>query len=79
MGKEWSCSEDILCGVNELKDKDSLTDLEKKHIPLIVAPGKVKREEAFEVKAEVGNSLAHPNEPGHFIEWLELYWSLSSF
>lgn len=73
MDQKWTCQEDILCGVNEPKDKDNLSDLEKKHIPVIYAPEKVKKNEPFEVKIEVGKLLAHPNEPGHFIEWIELY------
>lgn len=73
MAKGWTCEEDILCGVNEPKDRNNLSDLEKKHIPVIEAPQRVKKDEPFEVKIEVGKLLAHPNEPAHFIEWLELY------
>ncbi|MFH1338603.1 MAG: class II SORL domain-containing protein [Candidatus Omnitrophota bacterium] len=73
MAKEWTCEEDILCGVNEPKDRDNPTDLEKKHIPVIEAPDRVKKDEPFEVKIEVGKLLTHPNEPAHFIEWIELY------
>ncbi len=73
MEKTWTCEEDMLCGVNEPKDKSSPTDLEKKHIPVIEAPDKVNKDEAFEVKIEVGKLLAHPNEPAHFIEWIDLY------
>lgn len=73
MEKQWTCQEDILCGVNLPKDTANLTDLEKKHTPVIDAPAKAKKDETFEVKAEVGKLLAHPNEPGHFIEWIELY------
>ena len=29
--------------------------------------------EAFEVNIEAGKLKTHPNEPGHFIEWVELY------
>ncbi|MCF7907438.1 MAG: class II SORL domain-containing protein [Candidatus Omnitrophica bacterium] len=73
MEKTWTCQEDILCGVNEPKDKANPTDLEKKHIPIIEAPDKVKKDELFEIKIEIGKLLAHPNEPAHFIEWIELY------
>ena len=73
MERKWTCEEDILCGVNEPKDKTNLTDLEKKHIPEIYAPDRVKKDEPFEVRVEVGKLLAHPNEPGHFIEWIEIY------
>ena len=73
MEKRWTCQEDMLCGVNEPKNKDNLTDLEKKHLPIIEAPDEAKRDEPFNVTIEVGKLLAHPNEPGHFIEWVELY------
>jgi len=73
MDKKWTCQEDILCGVNLPKDTANLSDLEKKHTPIISAPANVKKGEPFEIKVEVGSLLAHPNEPGHFIEWIELY------
>ncbi len=73
MEKKWTCKEDILCGVNEPKDKTNPVDLEKKHLPVIIAPDKVKKDELFNVTIEVGKLLTHPNEPGHFIEWIELY------
>jgi superoxide reductase len=68
-----SCEEDIFCGVNSIKDPDNTTDLEKKHLPVISAPEKVKPGECFEVTVEVGKLLAHPNEPAHFIEFIDLY------
>jgi len=73
MEKKWTCQEDILCGVNLPKDTGNLTDLEKKHTPVIDTPAKAKKDEPFEIKVEVGKLLAHPNEAGHFIEWIELY------
>ncbi len=73
MEKKWTCQEDILCGVNEPKDKVNPTDLEKKHLPVIGAPDTVKKDEPFEVTVKVGELLAHPNEAAHFIEWIELY------
>lgn len=73
MVKQWSCKEDILCGVNEPQDRDNLEELEKKHLPVIEAPEEVKKYEPFEVAVEVGKLLEHPNEPAHFVEWMELY------
>lgn len=71
----YSCQQDILCGVNLPKDKNNLTELEKKHLPIIEAPDAVKQNEPFEVNIHVGgvDGIEHPNEPGHFIEWVELY------
>ncbi len=73
MAKQWTCADDILCGINEPKNPEELSDLEKKHTPVINAPGTVKKDEPFEVTIEAGKLLAHPNESGHFIEWIELY------
>ena len=69
------CEEDLFCGINTAKSIDvaEMSDLEKKHTPVIESPAVVKSGEAFEVTVEVGKHLAHPNENGHFIEWIELY------
>ena len=70
---EYTCDDDILCGVNLPKDVGSLTELEQKHLPVISAPDTVKRNEAFPVTIEIGKYKKHPNEPGHSIGWVELY------
>lgn len=46
----------------------------EKHAPTIVAPDSVKAGEAFQVKAVVGEELAHPNTTEHHIAWIELYY-----
>jgi superoxide reductase len=61
--------------VNRPEDPSSLTDLEKKHYPTIEAPESVKAWEPFEVRVTVGKDLEHPNEGGHFIQWVELYFN----
>jgi len=70
---KFSCEADALCGVNVPKDVSTLSEGEQKHTPVISAPDKVKRDETFTVNVEVGKLKAHPNEPAHFIEWVELY------
>lgn len=67
------CEEDLFCGVNMVKDPENMTDLEKKHLPVISAPKSVKKGECFEVIIEVGKIMEHPNEPGHHVEFIELY------
>lgn len=47
--------------------------LEKKHAVVIEAPDRVGEGELFEVEIRVGEYKEHPNEPSHFIEWMELY------
>ena len=64
---------ELLTRVNKAKNPDALTDLEKKHLPVITAPDSVKAGEPFEVTLHVGKMLRHPNEPGHHIESVELY------
>ena len=68
-----ACAEDIFCGVNTAENINQATDLEKKHLPIITAPKSVKKGECFEVTVEIGKLLKHPNEPGHFIQFIELY------
>ena len=63
----------LFSGVNKISDPSNPTDLEKKHIPVIDAPASVERGECFAVNIEVGKLLAHPNERGHFIEFIDLY------
>ncbi|HPD17019.1 MAG TPA: class II SORL domain-containing protein [Planctomycetota bacterium] len=64
---------DLFAQVNAPANLEALTDLEKKHVPVITAPDAVKSGECFEVIVEVGKLLAHPNELAHFIEFIELY------
>ncbi len=64
---------DLFAQVNEVKDLDSATDLQKKHTPVITAPDAVKAGECFDVLVEVGKLVAHPNEVGHYIEYVNLY------
>lgn len=63
----------LFCQVNRPKDMNNMTDLEKKHLPVITVPDTIKADEPFEVTVEVGKLLAHPNENGHFIEFIDLY------
>ena len=72
---KYTCEGDIFCGVNKPKDKNNLVELEKKHMAVIKAPDGVKKDEVFEVSVRIGgiDGVEHPNEPGHFIEWVELY------
>ncbi|MFB6290847.1 MAG: class II SORL domain-containing protein [Candidatus Bipolaricaulia bacterium] len=72
---DQTCEEDLFCGVNKSKtdDPEKMSALEKKHTVVIDAPDKVKEGEEFEVTLKVGQYKEHPNEVGHFIEWMELY------
>ncbi|MFH0860265.1 MAG: class II SORL domain-containing protein [Candidatus Altiarchaeota archaeon] len=66
------CDGDLFCGVNKANSSrvEDMSDLEKKHTPVI----DVKKEgDALTVTVKVGKLLKHPNEHGHFIQWIELY------
>jgi len=68
-----TCEQDPFCGVKVIKDPANPTDFEKKHTPVIKAPDTVTPGEVFTVTVEVGKVVPHPNEVGHFIQWVELY------
>lgn len=70
-----SCEEDLFCGINrpETDNPEDMSALEKKHTVIIDAPDSVQAGEKFEVTLKVGEYKEHPNEIGHFIEWMELY------
>ena len=63
----------LFAGVNGPTNPPNLTDLEKKHLPIIDAPRMVKRRERFCMTVEVGKLLAHPNNRDHFIEFIDVY------
>jgi superoxide reductase len=65
--------EKLFAGVNGVSDPSNVSDLEKKHLPVISAPKEVKADECFEITVEVGKLLQHPNEKKHFIQFIELY------
>ncbi|RMG03241.1 MAG: desulfoferrodoxin, partial [Nitrospirae bacterium] len=46
--------------------------LEQKHVPLIVAPEKVKKDEWFDLKVKVGFMKEHPSTPEHWITEIKL-------
>jgi superoxide reductase len=73
MDKKWPGQEDLLCGVNDPQVRDDLDHLAVQHTPLIDAPDRIKKDEYFEVNVMIGRLQDHPNEPDHFIEWIELY------
>lgn len=68
--KEFSLTE-----LNKPKQWTKLTDMAKKHVPIIKAPEEVEAKETFTVKVKVGgiDGVEHPNILGHWINWVELY------
>lgn len=64
--------------LNKPEDWTALTEMAKKHVPIIEAPTSVKANEPFQVKIKVGgiDGVEHPNLLGHWINWVILYADL---
>ena len=61
----------VFKGINRVKDPANKTVLEKKHVPVISVPAKVKAGEPFNLDVVVGETI-HPMGPSHWIEYLQL-------
>lgn len=61
----------LFCGINRPADASNLTEMEKKHIPVIECPDRVKAGEPFQVKVKVGE-IPHVSEEAHHIQWIEI-------
>jgi len=70
-------TKDLFAGVNRPADPENPTDLEKKHIPVIEVPETVPAGKPAPITVHVGKLLAHPNEHGHHIEFIDLYFDKS--
>ncbi|MBI4843645.1 MAG: class II SORL domain-containing protein [Nitrospirae bacterium] len=61
----------LFCGINQPKDASNLSEMEKKHVPVIECPDRVKSGEPFKVTVKVG-SILHVSEEGHHIQWIDV-------
>ncbi len=61
----------VLGPINQIADRASAGDFEKKHTPYI----EVERHEDGTLTATVtvGWDVPHPNQPDHYITWIELF------
>lgn len=46
----------------------------EKHVPVIEAPDKIKKQEAVNVTVTVGKEIPHPNTTEHHIRWIDVYF-----
>ncbi len=46
----------------------------EKHVPVIDAPEKVKKDELFEIKVSIGDEIPHPNTLEHHISWIKVFF-----
>lgn len=60
----------ILQPIHHVADLEAANDFERKHTPRVTVE---KAEGKTLVTVEMGQYVAHPNEPGHFFDWIELY------
>ena len=61
--------------MKEMRDLFQSADWKaEKHVPVIDAPEKVKKDTPFRVTVTVGKQIPHPNTTEHFIAWLEVFF-----
>ncbi len=60
----------ILGPMNHITDLDAASDFERKHTPYITAE---RDGEHVDVRVKVGHYVSHPNQPDHYIQWIELH------
>jgi superoxide reductase len=59
----------------ELQEMWQSADWKKeKHVPVIDCPDEVTAGEVFQVKAQIGAEVDHPNTTEHHIRWIALYF-----
>ena len=68
MSKERS----LFCAVNR-KEDEAESGLKEKHVPTLTAPDAIQAGQAFDLKIDCWGGGKHPNEHGHFIQWVEVY------
>ncbi len=59
----------ILAGINRVADPASAGDFENKHTPNIAC---TRDGDKLNVSVTMGHGVPHPNQPDHFIEWIDL-------
>lgn len=62
----------LFCKVNRWEPGTELSEMAKKHIPVIEIQDVLEAGKFYDAKIKVGE-IAHPNENEHFIQWIELY------
>lgn len=58
--------------LKRLQNRENPTVMEQKHVPLVIAPERVRSGKFFEVKVQVGFRKNHPSTPEHWITKIAL-------
>lgn len=58
-----------LAGIHFVQDIEAASDFEKKHTPYVEC---TREGERVKVYVKVGHYVPHPNDPDHFIEWIDI-------
>ena len=58
--------------INRVKIPEKLTELEKKHVPILTIPPQIRAGQAFELEVTVG-TIQHPIENDHHIQYLDFF------
>ena len=60
------------------EEKEVRKDYFDRHTPHIICEDTAREGEKFRVKVRVGNEYAHPDDPDHFISYIQL-WNRETF
>ena len=60
------------------EEKEIRKDYFDRHTPHIICPKESKRGEKLKIKVKLGNEYTHPDEPDHFISFIQL-WNRETF
>ena len=54
-------------------EKESQKDYFDRHTPRVICEAIAKKEERFMVKVKMGEAYSHPDEPDHYIRYIQLW------
>ncbi|MCG8412227.1 MAG: hypothetical protein MI739_13195 [Bacteroidales bacterium] len=54
-------------------DRESKKDYIDRHSAFVYCENKTKKEEQFKVKVKIGDEYQHPDDPDHYISWVQLW------
>lgn len=54
-------------------DKEAKKDYIDRHSAFVHVEGSAKKGEKYKVKVKVGDEYAHPDDPDHYIAWVQLW------